>query len=103
MVISMKTKIFTDAKIVSQQNWRNALPAAAEVHLVSLVARQIMKMDLKIAHAWRAVLRDVPVLNGTAATFHFTCSDLINNRLLAQFSKFDQKTDTDRTSPSISD
>ena len=102
VMISKQMKIFTDAKIVSQQNWRNALPAAAEVHLVSLVARQIMKMDLKIVHAWRAVLRDVPVLNGTAATFHFTCSDLIKNRLLAkcQFLKFDQETDTDRTSPS---
>ena len=75
MVTLMKTKISTDAKIVSQQNWLNALQAAAEVHLVSLVARQIMKMDLKIVHVWRAVLRDVPVLNGTAATFHFTCSD----------------------------
>ena len=71
----MKTKIFTDAKIVWQQSWLNALPAAAEVHLVSLVARQIMKMDLKIVHAWRVVLRGAPVLNGTAATSHFTCSD----------------------------
>ena len=75
MVTLMKTKIFTDAKIVSQQNWLNALQAVVEAHLVSLVARQIMKMDLKIAHAWRAVLKGVPVLNGTAATFRFTCSD----------------------------
>ena len=75
MVTLMKTKIFTDAKIVSQQNWLNALPAAAEVHLVSLVVRQIMKMDLKIVLAWRAVLRGVPVLNGIAVTFRFTCCD----------------------------
>ena len=75
MVTLMKTKIFTDAKIVWQQNWLNALPAAAEVHLVSLVARRIMKMVLRTVHAWRAVLRGAPVLNGTVATFLFTCYD----------------------------
>ena len=75
MVILTKTKISTDAKTVSLLNWLNALPAVAEAHLVSLVAQQIMKMVLKTVHAWRAVLKGVPALNGTVATFLFTCFD----------------------------
>jgi len=75
MVTLTKTKISTDAKTVSLQNWLNVLPAVVEAHLVLLVARRIMKMVLRTVHAWRAVLRGAPVLNGTVATFLFTCYD----------------------------
>ena len=75
MVILTKTKISTDVKTVWLQNWLNVLPAVVEAHLVLLVAQQIMKMVLRTVHAWRAVLRGAPALNGTVATFLFTCYD----------------------------
>ena len=69
----MRMKIFIDAKINLQTSLQNVLRVVVEVHHALSVVRQIMKLVLKIVHAWRAVRKDVHVRNGTVAIFPFTC------------------------------